>query len=211
MKNLLIIGARGFGREVYCLAIQCSGFNVDYRIKGFLDSNSLSLDGFQNYPKIICDVENYDVQENDVFVCALGSVKWKKYYTEIIRSKGGEFFNLIHPTVNISQNVYLGVGLIIFMNSIISNDTFISDFVTIQSFVAFGHDTKIGKWCHFNAYSFLGGFTTVEDEVMINTRATILPNLIVKKGATVGAGSVVIKNVPEHVTVFGIPAKKLEY
>lgn len=211
MKNLVIIGARGYGREVCGLARQCSGYNTEYIIKGFLDDKLDALDGFENYPAIISSVENYEIQDNDVFVCALGDLQWKKHYVEIILSKGGQFINLIHPTVVFTSNVKLGNGIIIFMYSNISNDCVLDDFVTIQGFVAIGHDSKIGKWCHINAYSFTGGYAVLEEEVCLNTRSTVLPNIIVRKGATVGAASLVIKNVKENTTVFGVPAKKMEF
>ena len=211
IKNLIIIGARGFGREVYSLALQCDGYNKDYVIKGFLDDKSDALVGFNNYPEIISDVESYEIQEDDVFTCALGSVKWKKYYIELILSKGGIFINLIHPTTIFNLNLLIGNGLIIFRYSNISNDCSIGDFVTIQSFVTLGHDAVIGNWCHINAYSFMAGFAILEEDVCLNTRATILPNVIVGKGATIGAASLVIKNVKAQTTVFGVPAKKIEY
>jgi sugar O-acyltransferase (sialic acid O-acetyltransferase NeuD family) len=211
MKNLIIIGARGYGREVYNLALQCEGYQKDYEIKGFLDDKTDALTGFENYPEIIDSVEDYIIQENDVFCCALGSVKWKKHYVELIESKGGTFINLIHPTVIIHSNVKLGIGLIAFMYSNISNDCTLEDYVTVQGFVAIGHDSKIGKWSHINAYSFTGGYAIVEKEVTLNTRSTILPNIIVRKGATVGAASLVIRNVKENTTVFGVPAKKIEF
>jgi sugar O-acyltransferase (sialic acid O-acetyltransferase NeuD family) len=211
MKNLIIIGARGFGREVYDLAKQCSGYNVEYIIKGFLDDKSGPLSDFKNYPKIISSVEDYEIQENDIFVCALGSVKWKKYYIELILAKGANFINLIHPSTILNTNVITGKGLIVFMHSNISNDCIIEDFVTIQGFVGLGHDTRICKWSHLNAYSFTGGFVVLEEEVCLNTRATILPHVTIHKGATVGACSLVIKNVKEETTVFGVPAKKLSF
>lgn len=211
MKNLIIIGARGYGREVYNLALQCEGCQKDYEVKGFLDDKADALAGFENYPEIIGAVEDYEIQENDVFCCALGSVQWKKHYVELIEKKGGKFINLIHPTVIIHSNVKLGVGLIAFMYSNISNDSIIEDYVTIQGFVAIGHDSKIGKWSHINAYGFTGGYAVLEEEVTLNTRSTVLPNITVRKGATVGAASLVIRNVKENTTVFGVPAKKIEF
>ncbi len=211
MKDLIIIGARGYGREVFNLATQCKEFNAEYVIKGFLDDNSDALIGFEGYPKIISSVENYKVQENDVFVCALGSIKWKKYYVEQLLSKGGIFTNLIHPTSIINSNVKLGTGLIVSMYSNISNDCSIGDYVTIQGFVAIGHDSSVGNWSHINAYSFMGGYAVLEEEVCLNTRATILPNVKVGNNATIGAGSIVLKNVKENTTVFGNPAKKIEF
>jgi len=211
MKNLVIVGARGFGREVYDLATQCAGFNIEYVVKGFLDDKSDALEGFANYPQILSSVENYKIEENDVFVCAMGSVKWKKHYAELILAKGGKFINLIHPSTKLNTNAVVGTGLLVFMYANISNDCIIEDFVTIQGYVGLGHDTKICKWGHLSSYSFTGGFVVLEEEVTLNTRATVLPNVIVRKGATVGAASLVIKNVKENTTVFGIPAKKIEF
>jgi sugar O-acyltransferase (sialic acid O-acetyltransferase NeuD family) len=211
MKNLIIIGARGYGREVYNLAIKCEGYNKEYIIKGYLDDKSDALVGFENYPEIISTVENYEIQEDDVFTCALGSVKWKKYYVDLIMSKGGLFINLIHPTSIFNSNVKVGNGLIVFMYSNISNDCIIEDFVTIQGFVGIGHDSRIGKWSHINAYSFMGGYAILEEEVCLNTRATVLPSIIVHKGAIVGAASLVIRNVKANTTVFGIPATVLKF
>lgn len=211
MKNLIIIGARGFGREVYDLATQCAGYNIEYVIKGFLDDKIDALDGFENYPQIISSVEAYKIQEEDVFVCAMGAVKWKKHYVELVLQKGGSFINLIHPTTKLNTNALVGIGLLAFMYSNISNDCVIEDFVTIQGYVGLGHDTKIRKWAHLSSYSFTGGFVVLEEESTLNTRATVLPHVIVRKGATVGAASLVIRNVKENTTVFGVPAKKLEF
>lgn len=211
MKNLIIIGARGFGREVFGLATACEGFKVDFIVKGFLDDKADALQGFKNYPQIISTVENYEVQENDVFTCALGSIAFKKYYVESILAKGGIFKNLIHPSVLLNLNVKLGFGNIIFGNTIISNDVEIDNFVTIQPFVGIGHDSKIKSWCTINAFSFMGGFVILEEEVCLNTRATILPKVKINRGATVGATSLVIKNVKANTTVFGTPAKILNF
>lgn len=211
MKNLLIIGARGYGREVYNLAIQCKGYNTEYRIKGFLDDDANALTGFNGYPEVISSVESYVVQDDDAFVCALGGIKWKKHYVGLILSKGGLFMNLIHPTAIFNRNVIYGIGLIVFMYTNISNDCIIGDFVTIQGFVGIGHDSMIGDWCHINAYSFMGGFAVLGNGVCLNTRSTILPSMRIGENATVGAGSIVIRNVKENTTVFGNPAKKIEF
>jgi hypothetical protein len=84
MKNLIIIGARGFGREIYNIATQCKEFNSEWLIKGFLDDNKNVLDDFKNYPPILSSFEDYEVQEDDLFICALGEVKFKEKYINFI-------------------------------------------------------------------------------------------------------------------------------
>lgn len=209
MKNLLIIGARGFGREIYDLATQCAGYNKEYVIKGFLDDNKVALIVFLNYPNIVDTVENYSIQENDIFICALGAVKWKKKYTEIILNKGGKFISLIHPSAIINTNVRIGKGVSISHNVTLSNDCLIEDYVSMQACVVLGHDAKIGKWSHISAFSFFGGYASTAKEVTVNTRASIMPHMKIGEGAIVGASSLVVKNVKPNTTVFGVPATRL--
>jgi len=51
----------------------------------------------------------------------------------------------------------------------------------------------------------------IEDDVWIGTRAIILPGIRIKKGAIIGAGAVVTKDVPEYAIVGGVPAKIIKY
>lgn len=209
MKELLIIGARGYGREIYNLAISCKEYNKDFIIKGFLDDKSDALDNFSDYPPIIDSVENYIPQPDDVFICALGDVNYKKKYIDIIQEKNVEFYTLIHPTVIVSSNARIGKGVVISQFSTISCDVEIRDFVTIQPYCTLGHDVKVASYCHLNTYSFMGGSAVLEEEVTLHTGSIILPHKTVKRKSIVGAGSVVIRTVPEKCTVHGNPAKKL--
>ena len=211
MKKLYIIGARGFGREVYNLAKETDNYLKDYEIIGFLDDNKNALDDYSGYPPIVGSVENFLPSENDVFTCALGDVRYKKKYVELILNKRGEFINLIHKTAYISKNTKLGIGCIICAYVRISCDITIGDFNTFQPYSALGHDVCIGDFCHFNTYSFLGGFVKIEDEVTLHTGAIIHPHKTIENNSIVGAGAVVIKNVKPFTTVYGNPAKKLDY
>lgn len=211
MKNLIILGARGFGREVSDLAKYSIGYGTKFTIKGFLDDNKEALNGFIGYPEILESVENYIIQENDIFICALGSVKWVDYYSKIIMSKGGNFINLIHKKAVLRQNVKLGEGIIIGQGSLISTDVTIGNFSQIMSYCILGHDVAVGNYCRIGDYAFLGGFTQIKDNVFIAVRSTLLDRIVVGANSAIGAGSVVIKNVKENTSVFGVPAKKIEY
>ena len=52
---------------------------------------------------------------------------------------------------------------------------------------------------------------TIHDDVWIGTRVIILPGVTVGRGAIIGAGAVVTKDVPEYATVGGNPAKIIKY
>jgi len=210
MKNLVIIGARGFGREVFDLAKNTQAFkDGEYQIKGFLDDKSDALEGYQNYPSILGNVEDYQIQQNDVFTCALGSVQPKKKYAQLILDKGGEFINLVDLQANVRSDVSHLKGILIFSFVFVSVDVSLSDFVSLQHFSCLGHDAKVGKWSHMCSSSAILGFTVLGDEVMLQTAAKVVPKKIVGKGAMVGAGSLVVKNVKAGESVFGSPARKM--
>ena len=211
MKKLYIIGARGFGREVYNLFLQCRYQLEEVECIGFLDDKADALDGYDGYPPIVGSVEDFIPGPDDVFVCALGDVRYKRKYVEIMRNKGGEFISLIHPGVEIGQNTSIGKGFIARTPCSISCDITIGDFVTVMGYSVLGHDCKVGEWSHLGAYSFMGGFSELGESVTLHPGARVLPHKKVGDSATVGAGSVVVRNVKAGTTVFGAPAKKLEY
>lgn len=211
MKHLIIIGARGFGREVYDLAMDIieSG-NATFDIKGFLDDKSDALDGLGKYPPILSSVEDYAVQPDDVFTCGLGEPKWRKIYIEKILEKGGEFITLIHPTALIQRNSHIGNGCIITHFSNVSCDTHIGNYAAILN-SGVGHDAWVGDYCVLSGRVSVNGFVFVDDEAYLACGVCVAPHKKIGKGAFCGMGSVVISNVKPGITVFGNPAKKIEF
>lgn len=210
MKNLIIIGARGFGREVFDLAKNTQAYkDSEFNIKGFLDDKADALASYDGYPPILGSVEGYEIQDNDVFVCALGTVQPKKQYAQLILDKGGVFINLVDLQANVRSDISHLKGVLIFSFVFVSVDVSLSDFVSLQQFSCLGHDAKVGKWSHMSSYSTITGYTVLEEEVMLQTAAKVVPKKTVGKGAMVGAGSLVVKNVKPGESVFGSPARKM--
>lgn len=211
MKNLIIIGARGWGREVYDIASVCMAAGADFKVKGFLDDKVDALDEYMNYPPILCSVEAYEVQQGDVFTCALGDVNFKYLYVQKILNKGGEFISLVHPTAILGNNAKIGKGCIIGAYANLSCDTIIGDYVTFSIKAAMGHDSSIGDFTHIGALTNISGFVKIGKKVTIHPCCNIIPHRKIGDTSTIGTGSVVLNNVKTGVTVFGNPAKKIDF
>lgn len=211
MKNLLIIGARGLGREVYDLARYCYGYGTEFIVAGFLDDKTDALSGLSGYPPILSSVENYEPKDNDIFACALGNPFYKKKYADIILERGGRFIDLIHPNVHIGNNCVHGQGLIMFNNSHIGQDVTLGDFVTFDGQGSVGHDCHIGSYTHIGAQASVAGYCIISECVTINPGAHIIPHCKLGENAVIGIGSVVINKVKPNTTVFGNPAKRIDY
>ncbi len=211
MKNLLIIGARGWGREVYDIAATCIQNGAGFEVKGFLDDKADAFDGYKNYPPIIGPVESYEIQKDDVFICALGDVIYKKQYVKNILDKGGTFISLIHPTAVLGNNARIGQGCIIGAYANVSCDTSIGDFVTFSIKAGMGHDSTIGDYSHIGGLCCISGFVTIGESVTMHPGSIVVPHRNIGDNAVIGTGSVVLANVKANTTVFGNPAKKMVF
>lgn len=205
-KNLYIIGARGFGRECASYFSIWPGFLDRYNLCGFLDDNSHALDEFPGYPPIVSSVEDFIPSKDDAFVCALGIVKWRRKYIEMIKAKGGVFETIVAPSAKVLPTAKLGNGVLILDGAVVSADVIVGDDTLIHLNAVLGHDTRVGKDCVIETGAFTGGGVELGSGVTLHTNATIAPHKKVKDDAVVGASSVVIANVASGVTVFGIPA-----
>lgn len=209
MKHLVIIGAHGFGREMYSSAMESIGYGTEFDIKGYLDGRKELLDGYEGYPPIIGSVETYEPDKDDVFVCALGDVRYKVKYAKMILEKGGEFITLIHKSAYISKNVKIGKGCLILADTRIQCDATIGNYVTIQPKAVIGHDAVVEDWCMINALADCGGFSHMEEGATLHTCSFLLPNKRIGAYAVVGACSLAARNVKPGTVVLGVPAKEL--
>ena len=205
-KNLIIINAGKFGREVYTWVIQTIHRGEAWVIKGFLDDRPSILRDYQYDVPILGPVEEYIPQQNDVFLCAIGEPKDKKRFCSIIQNKGGYFATLIHPTAVIGLNVKIGAGSIIGPLTQLSCDIVLGKYVCFGTHSSTGHDTKIGDYAQINGSCEINGNAVLEEGVFLGSHATILPKAHVGAWAFVGAGSVVLRRVAPRTKVFGNPA-----
>ena len=203
MKQLVIIGAGGFAREVYYHSQLTNEYNLEWQIKGFLDGDiKLSDEEYKKLPEnipVLGNVDNYEIEDNDVFTCAIGTPELRK---KLI----AKFINIISPSTTIFPTAKVGQGVIIGLNNGIGPEVEIGDFSIINNVTFIGHDTKVGKYTSIMSHVEIGGGVKIGEEVFISSGVTIIPKSKIGDGAAVGAGSVVLRKVKAGAKVFGNPA-----
>jgi serine O-acetyltransferase len=97
----------------------------------------------------------------------------------------------IHPGAQIGRRLFIdhGLGVVIGETAIVGDD------VTLYQGVTLGGTGKDHGQRH----------PTIEDNVVIGGGAKVLGNITVGRNCRIGAGSVVLRNVPDHSTVVGVP------
>jgi sugar O-acyltransferase (sialic acid O-acetyltransferase NeuD family) len=125
---------------------------------------------------------------------------------------GLQIFSSFASTAIIGPNVTVGDGAIFSYNSMVTSDAIIGRafHCNIYSYVA--HDCIVGDFVTFAPRVSLNGRIKVEDDVYVGTGAIILPGkddryLTIGKGAVIGAGAVVTKDVEPGAVMVGAPAK----
>lgn len=207
--ELIIVSAGGMGREIFSWLSHTIAGKKEYTIKGFLDDNLHAL-GELPYPvKVIGTISDYQPKPNERFVLSILNPKIKKKMAEMMTHKGAKFYTLVHPTAVIGTNVSLGNGNIICPHCILTNDIKLGDFVFLNTSSTIGHDSKIGNYTSINGKVEITGNSEVGQGCLFGVGAKVIPNRIIADWVTVGAGSVVIRNIHTKRTVFGNPAKRV--
>jgi sugar O-acyltransferase (sialic acid O-acetyltransferase NeuD family) len=207
MRDLIIIGAGGFSRELLSYAIDIMKTDgCEWRVKGFLDDNLNAFNGIDTGYPILGTITDYKTEENAVYICAIGDCKTRLLICRKLQEKGAEFINFIHPTARIRERVKMGVGNIFCPYSGVSPDVIIGDFVTVNCNSGFAHDCIIGSGCTLSGDCDVTGNCKLGEGVFMGSKAVITPGRKVGDYAKISAGAVVFAHVKPGKTIFGNPA-----
>lgn len=201
MKDLIIVCAGGFGREVYYMAKSIGKWNI----KGFIDDNLHALDGVKIGLPIIGTIKDWVPSGNEVFALGVSNPKTKEVIVDIMKAKGALFETLIAPHSRIIETTTIGEGCII--SGSIGDCVKIGNFVNIMGSMI-GQDSEIGD------YSTTTGYTNIASaklgkRVFVGSHAVVLNGKKVGDDAFICAGSICFSNVKAGTKVFGNPAKKM--
>ncbi len=208
MKDLIIVGAGGFGRELLQWIKDINKLQTKWQIKGFIDDNPNALDELECDFMVIGSIQGWEPKSNEVFVCAIATPSIKEQVVTSLKSKGASFVRIIHPTAIIGDHNKIGEGLIAYPNSYINTNVRIGDFVTLLS-SGIGHDVVVGDYSTISSYCDITGGVKIGKRVFLGSHVTIVPGRKIGDDAYLGAGSVVVTHIKEKTKVMGNPAKKM--
>lgn len=207
----VILGAGEYG-QVFKSLLSESGINVI----GFLDDNpKLQNQMVMGLPvlgdmSILKDLRNkYDV---DSVYCPIGNNHVRVRLLTEAKQLGYETPNYFHPLAYVSPDVKLGSGVYALFGTYIMPNATLEDFVMLSMNVGVGHDCVLEKGVFLSSGCNFGGAIRAKQYAFCGMGTTIMTGTHeLGEDCLIGAGAVVIREVPDKAVMAGVPAKILKY
>jgi len=212
-----LLGAGGFAREVMPF------------VKGsiakilLLPESNIDVYFVETWQPKVSTVNGYSVLSLDEFIQLDG----KKYFNVAVGSGGdreamaakvgssAEALSLVAPQATILDCNIIGTGSVFCPNTMVTSNSMIGKFFQCNIYAYVAHDCVIGNFVTFAPGVRCNGRVHIDDYAYIGTNAIIREGtsekpLRIGKGAVIGMGAVVTKDVPAGATVVGNPARVME-
>jgi len=209
MDEVVIIGAGGHGRVVLDILMQAGAS----RPVAFLDNNDRihgrRVDGLpvRGGLDLLPHLRDDGITKA---IIAIGDNGVRRGIARTVESAGFELVNAIHPSARLATNVTLGRGLVIAAGATVCAHAQIGDYAILNTGCIVDHESMIGMATHVCPGVRLAGHVVVESGAFVGIGATVIQNVRIGFESVVGAGAVVIKDVPPMTTVVGVPARPIK-
>jgi UDP-perosamine 4-acetyltransferase len=204
--SVILLGAGGHAKVVIEI-LEANGETVDYCVSGTHGPSTCAgvsvLEGDEHL--FLLHQRGY----GRAFV-AIGSNASRQRMADVVRRVGFQLINAISPHAVISPSVRLGGGIAVMAGAVINAASVIDDLVIINTGATIDHDCHIGSGAHIGPQCALAGKVTVGEGTFLGTGAKAIPGIQIGRRGTVGAGAVVIRNIPDGAVAVGVPARVIK-
>lgn len=121
----------------------------------------------------------------------------------------GPLATIVHPTAAVAPSARVAAGCLITAQCVVGPMAEIGTGAIVNHGAVVDHDCRIGPWAHIAPGARLGGAVTVAAAALVGAGSTVLRNLHVGAGATLGAGGVLLDDLPDGQSWGGVPARAL--
>lgn len=209
INSIVILGAGAYGEVVSELAEDC-GYTVKAYFDDDPDKQRTSKAGVHVAGTISNFMQNNDLDGMHVAV-AIGNNVLRSELLNTARSRGAYTPNLIHNSAVISKTARIGAGVLIQANAIVWAGATIEDNCIISAGAVVSHHAVLREGSFVSILGAVGAGVKVGPNAFIGMGATIIPEAkSIGRNVTVGAGSTVVRCVPDGVIVAGVPARLIK-
>lgn len=201
---MILIGYSGHAFVVYGILL-----SAGKKVTGYCDKNEKDYNPFN---LVYFGTENSDtafeaLKQNGFFI-SVGDNKLRNEIYTSLKQKGLTAYNAIHPSAEIDISATIAKqGVMIAAHVTINPLAVIGTGAICNTGCIIEHECIVGEFTHIGPGAVLCGNVKIGDGSFVGANAVIKQGITVGEKAMIGAGAVVTKDVPDNVTVIGVPAK----
>ncbi|PAP76392.1 acetyltransferase [Rubrivirga marina] len=211
MQDLVIYGTGGFARETLQVALDINEDGGTWNVLGFLDDDP-EQHGQSIHDLPVLGGAGWLTNRSDVQVAVgIGSTPAKrKVVRRLADAQHSAFATLIHPRAWIGRRVGVGAGTIVCAGTMVTTDIEIGDHVILNLDCTVGHDTQIEQFTTVAPSVNISGDIRIGEGCDLGTGAAIIQGVSIGAWTVLGAGAVVVRDLPANVTAVGAPARAIK-
>ncbi len=204
-ETIAIIGYSGHSFVVLDAAASM-GLNIKY----YCEKNEVSYNPFELIYLGDESSSSFDWDAISQFVLAIGDNKIRQKVADQIVSKSKKLLNIVHPTAIISNYTTFGKGNFVAANAVVNPLVKIENNCILNTGCIIEHECKISSGVHIAPGAVLAGNVSVGMNSFVGANSVVKQGIKIGNDVIVGAGSVVIHDIPDNEIWAGNPAKKIK-
>lgn len=149
------------------------------------------------------------LSEYEGVIVAIGDCRLRAVRHASLRNAGAPLVTVVHPAAWLSPRASVGAGSVLMACAVVNVGAVLGEACIVNTGATVDHDCRIGDAVHVAPGANLSGAVEVGARSWIGVGACVRQGVAIGCDVTVGAGTVVVKPLPDGVTVVGSPAKIL--
>tara|TARA_R110002050_G_scaffold167701_2_gene298632 strand:- start:2454 stop:3086 length:633 start_codon:yes stop_codon:yes gene_type:complete len=204
-KKLVIVGASGHGKVIADIAEQL-GFSIFFYDDAYPNKKHIEQWPIHGSCNDLISSKNTGIAFSDDVVIAIGDNNIRQRKALFLQENGFSLISLIHSKAIVSQYAKIAPGTVVFAGAIINAFAKIGAGCIINTSAIIEHDCVIADFAHICPNVALAGGVYIGSKSWIGIGSQVRQSITIGDNCMIGAGSTVVKNLPNNTTAFGSPA-----
>lgn len=205
MREIMIVGAGGFGREAAWTLERINAATPTWRVLGFADDDPAKASGaLEGYPLLGPVAQASRDHPGAAVLIAIGDNAVREKVYRALR--GHDFPVVVDPSAEVAPTAEMRHGTFIGPKAVVSVGAELGKFVLVNARAGVGHDARLGDFSQVCPGASLSGHTTLGAHAFVATNACTVPGVTIGAGARIAAGTPAYRDVAAGATLspFGV-------